>query len=192
MSRHLSDPRAFWSDYAVALYATPRAWAHKGENLVHAFEAVAAASVPSSMHLNMTDQALLLAGMSIEVQLKAILVSTVAIRDIVTAPKRPSASDVSALAVWQVFYSHNLPKLAELARVILDGEQLQTATALSQYIYWRGRYVVPTERGIDDLIPIELDTGLVGQAHSYATVESARSLIQHTIQAVKTRLYENA
>ncbi len=192
MPHQFSDARAFWSAYAVALYATPRAWAHKGENLVHAFEAVAAASVPGSMHLNMNDQALMLAGMSIEVQLKAILVSTAAIRDIVTAPQRPNATDVSALAVWQVFFSHNLPKLAELAQVSLDREQQLTATALSQYIYWRGRYVVPTERGIDDLIPVELDTGLVGQAHSYATVESARSLIQHTIHAVKSRLYEGA
>jgi hypothetical protein len=94
--------------------------------------------------------------------------------------------------VWQVFYSHNLPRLAESAQVSLDRGQLLTATALFQYIYWRGRYVVPTERGIDDLIPVELDTGLVGQAHSYATFESARSLIQHTIQAVKARLYEGA
>jgi hypothetical protein len=80
MPNNFSDARAFWSKYAVALYATPRAWAHKSENLVHAFEAVAAASEPGSMHLNMNDQALMLAGMSIEVQLKAILVSIAGIR----------------------------------------------------------------------------------------------------------------
>lgn len=192
MPNQFSDARAFWSAYAVALYSMPRAWAHRGENLFHAFEAVAAASEPGSKHLNMNDQALMLAGMSIEVQLKAILVSVTAVRDVVTAAKRPNTTDVSSFVVWQVFYSHNLPKLAELAQVDLDREQLLTATALSQYIYWRGRYVVPTERGIDDLIPVELDTGLVGQAHFGATVDSARNLIHHIIQAVKTRLYVEA
>lgn len=144
------------------------------------------------MHLNMNDQALMLAGMSIEVQLKAILVSIAAVRNVVTAPKRPNAANFSDSNMWQVFYSHNLPKLAELAQVGLDRDQILTATALSQYIYWRGRYVVPTERGIDDLFPVELDTGLVGQAHIYATIDSARSLIHHIIQVVKGRLYAGA
>lgn len=188
MAQHSSDAQSFWTNYAAALYATPRAWAHKGENLIHAFEAVAAASVHDLIHLNMADQALMLAGMSIEVQLKAILVSMVSIRDVVTAEKRPNVADADAFTMWQVFYSHNLPKLAELAQVSLDREQLQTAIALSQYIYWRGRYVVPRGQGIDDLIPVELDNGLVGQAHRYATVESARSLIQYVISEVKARL----
>ena len=46
----------------------------KGENLVHAFEAVAAASVNGLMQFDMRDQALMLAGMGIEVMLKALLV----------------------------------------------------------------------------------------------------------------------
>lgn len=69
------DARAFWETYWHGLYATPRAWAHKAENLIHAFEAVVSASVTGSMHLDMLDQALMLAGMSVEVQLKAILVN---------------------------------------------------------------------------------------------------------------------
>ena len=31
----------FWAQYWRALYATARAWAHKGENRVHAFEVLA-------------------------------------------------------------------------------------------------------------------------------------------------------
>ena len=189
MTRPLPNPTsaAWWSQYAVDLYATPRAWAHKSENLVHAFQAIAAASIPDSLHLNLDDQALMLAGMSVEVQLKAILVSKLSIRQVVSAPKRPKSPD--DLKIWCIFYSHNLSELAELAEINLDHQQQQTASALSQYIYWRGRYVVPTERGLDDLIPLELDSGLVGQAHQIATIPAANDLINCVIKEVKERLY---
>jgi len=75
--------------------------------------------------------------------------------------------------------------------VVLTNERLRTAATLSQYIYWRGRYVVPTERGIDDLIPVVLDNGLLGQPHNDVTIEVVRDLIHYVIGEVKARLYVN-
>jgi hypothetical protein len=189
MTKPSNDASSFWENYWQGLYATPRAWAHKGENLIHAFEAVASASVTGSMHLNMHDQALMLAGMSVEVQLKAILVNVPEVRAVVTTPKRPTAANDKSL--WAVFYSHNLVDIARVAQITLTDEQRKTAAALSQYIYWRGRYVVPTERGLEDLIPVTLDSGLVGQAH-LVPIEAARDLICCVVSEVKSRLYDQA
>jgi len=107
VKQHSDTARQFWKGYWHGLYETPRAWAHKGENLVHAFEAVASASVNCSMHLNMHDQALMLAGMAIEVMLKAILVSIPEPRVVVTAPERPL--DDAGKSLWAAFYSHSRP-----------------------------------------------------------------------------------
>src|SRR4051812_42393091 len=63
----VADAKQFWTGYWRGLYATPRAWAHKGERLAHAFQAVADKTDSSSMHLDMREQALMLAGMAIEV-----------------------------------------------------------------------------------------------------------------------------
>ena len=177
---------AFWKAYWHGLYASPRAWAHKGENLIHAFEALASASVAGSMHLDMRDQALMLAGMAAEVELKAILVSVPEVRAIVTAPKRPETALEKSL--WNAFYSHDLLSLAREAKVTFTKEHRKTAAALSQYIYWRGRYVVPTERGIDDLVPVTLESGLVGQKHEI-TIEAVRDFINLIVLEVKVRLY---
>jgi hypothetical protein len=177
----------FWSRYSQGLYAMPRAWAHKGENLIHAFEAVASASVDGSMHFNMCDQALMLAGMAIEVQLKAILVNVPEVRSIVTAATQPA--DASGKRLWNTFRSHRLVDLAAEANVPLTPQQVRTAAALTQYIYWRGRYVVPTERGINDLIPIRHEDGLVGPSERSATIEAVSDLIRHVIAEVKARLY---
>ena len=103
------------------------------------------------MHLNMQDQALMLAGMAVEVQLKAILVNLPEVRAVVTAPKPPGASADSQL--WNAFYSDNLPELARASRVKLTNEQRNTATALSQYIYWQGRYVVATTAALTTSCP---------------------------------------
>jgi len=187
VKKHPDDARQFWKSYWNAIYETPRAWAHKGENLVHAFEAVASASENHSMHLNMHDQAFMLAGMSIEVMLKAILVNVPEARIVVTAPKQPS--DATGKSLWFAFYSHRLEDLAREAKVALTSERLNTAAILSQYIYWRGRYVIPTERGIDDLIPVVRDNGLIGQPHNDLTIEAVRDLIDYVIGEVKTRLY---
>jgi hypothetical protein len=179
--------KEFWLQYTNGLYAVPRAWAHKGERLYHAFEAVAAASQEGSWHLDMNDQALMLAGMSIEVQLKAILVNLPDIQAIVTATGQPIKG--KANKIWRIFYSHNLLELAKLANIKFSSEQEKVALALSQYIYWRGRYVVPTEKGIDSLIPTMLDKGEYGQLHRVATVDKARELINVVIAEVKSRLY---
>lgn len=177
----------FWKNYWTGLYATPRAWAHKGENLIHAFEAVASASVEGSLHLNMRDQALMLAGMAIEVQLKAILVNLPEIRDVVIASKK--SLDTSEKSLQNVFYSHRLVALSRAAGVTLTPDQMKIADTLTQYIYWRGRYVLPTENGLDDLASVMLENGLIGQPHRSATIESARELINYIIAEVKTRLY---
>jgi hypothetical protein len=182
----VTQARKFWKDYTHGLYKAPRAWAHKGENLFHAFEAVAAASVTNSWHLDMLDQALMLAGMSAEVQLKAILVSLPSVRKVVTSTK-PSKSD-PAIKLWNRFFSHNLSELAIEAGISLTMTETRTALALSQYIYWRGRYVVPTERAIDDFIPVVLNNGLAGHVHQ-VSVQEARALIDRIIVEVKARLY---
>ena len=185
----IANARAFWKKYADGLYGVPRAWAHKGENLIHAFEAVAAVSESHSMHLNMDDQAFMLAGMSIEVQLKAILVSDPVVRAVVTG-KKPQKAHQSA-DLWSRFFSHNLVALAQAANLTLTDSEVRTATALTQYIYWRGRYVVPMERGLDDFIPVQLEGGLAGQAHR-TTVQDAKALIERVIKEVKLRLYAQA
>jgi hypothetical protein len=187
MSQASPSARTFWTQYWQGLYATPRAWAHKGENLVHAFEVVASASVEDSGHLNLKDQALMLAGMAIEVLLKAILVSVPEHRPIVTASKQPI--DIPGKALWKTFRSHRLVDLARQATIALSADREGTAATLTQYIYWRGRYVLPTEHGINDLIPVEGDDGLVGPAHQI-TVDAARDLLHHVISEAKARLYD--
>ncbi|MGA2151128.1 MAG: hypothetical protein ABSG48_03065 [Geobacteraceae bacterium] len=158
-----------------------------GENLVHAFEAVACASERDTLHLNMHAQALMLAGMSIEVMLKAILVNVPEVRIVVTAPKQ--SCDAKGKSLHSVFYRHNLVEIAREAKVDLNHERLRTAAALKEYIYWRGRYVAPTEKGIDDFIPVVLDNTLLGQPHLNVTIEAVRDLIDHVIAEVKARLY---
>jgi hypothetical protein len=183
---NVAQARAFWKDYSQRLYGVPRAWAHKGENLIHAFRAVVAASVPDSMHLNIQDQAFMLAGMAIEVQLKAILVNSPAVRAVVTG-SCPQKTDPN-LKLWRRFFSHNLVELALEANLPLTDAEQRVAIALSQYIYWRGRYVVPLDSGMDDFIPVELDSGLAGQAH-HISVRDATELIDRVVAEVKARLY---
>ena len=185
----IAQARTFWKVYAQGIYGTPRAWAHKGERLIHAFEAVAAASDSKSMHLNMDDQAFMLAGMSIEVQLKAILVSDQRARAFVIGSRPKKGSPDADL--WSRFFSHNLLELAQAADVTLTDSETRTAIALTQYIYWRGRYVVPKERGLDEFIPVQLANGLAGQAHR-TSVTDARVLIDRVSLEVKARLYAHA
>jgi hypothetical protein len=176
--------RQFWKNYIRDLSSAPRVWAHKGENLIHAFEAVASASVVGTAHLNMHDQALMLAGMSIEVFLKAILVSVPAVRTVVTGSKPRNGPE---LKLWSTFYNHNLLELAFLAQIPLADNEQRILITLSQHIFWRGRYIVPTEKGVGDLLPVVQSDGSIGQP--YASVEEARALINRMIVEVKARLY---
>ena len=190
MSAPFKPDKPFWTQYWRSIYGVPRAWAVKGENLVHAFEAVAAASQSGSMHFDLCDQALMLAGMAIEVQLKALLVNRATIRDVVSGIRNP-AND-SERKTLSAFYSHRLADLAQVAGLALSKEQIAVANSLSQYIYWRGRYVLPTERGIDDIVPVVLENGLVGIRHQGITIEGARDLIEIVIKEVKANLYAKA
>ena len=92
----------------------------------------------------------------------------------------------------QVFYRHNLLDLAHAAHVELTGEQSETAAILSQFIVWRGRYVLPLERGIDELLPIKHHDGLVGPPDRDVTIDAAKSLLDHVIANVKAGLYGGA
>ena len=186
MTPAAEDALDFWEQYWHGLYATPRAWAHTGENLVHAFEAVLAASEPGSMNFNLSDQALMLAGMAVEVQLKAILVHEPSIRGIVT--RQIAATDEHQRKLLRAFYSHRLVELFFAASIELTEEQRDAAKALTQYIYWRGRYVVPTERLIVDLIPLRGVNGLTGPAHC-VSMEAARELVSLVMSEVRKRLY---
>jgi hypothetical protein len=190
MSSPYQPNKTLWLNYWRGIYATPRAWAMKGENLIHAFEAVAAASVEGSMQFDMKDQALMLAGMGIEVMLKALLVENAHTRDLVSRVRQPTT--VVETDLQKTFYRHNLVALAFAARLSLSKQQTEVAEALSTYIYWRGRYVMPTERGIDDIIPIKHENGLVGPPHRHVTYEEARELIDQVIAEVHRRLYNKA
>jgi hypothetical protein len=185
-----AEAEKFWSEYARGMYGVPRAWAHKAENLIHAFEAVSAASIPGSLHADLRDQALMLAGMATEVLLKATIVTDEASRASVTAPAATAPPEARALR--RIFFSHNLRELAGVAGLALSEADGRVADALSQYVYWRGRYVVPTERAYDDLIPIVGLDGLVNPKHISATVESARALVAAAKALVHARLYARA
>ncbi|WP_422011800.1 hypothetical protein [Roseateles sp.] len=182
--------RTFWLNYWRGIYEVPRAWAMKGENLFHAFEAVAAGSDSGLMQFNMRDQALMLAGMSVEVMMKALIVNDTHSRELVSGVKKPATALENDLV--KAFYSHNLVALAAPASVPLSKLQADIAGALSTYIYWRGRYVMPTERGIDDIIPIENDAGLVGPPDRHVSYSEAREVIHYVIATVQARLGNKA
>jgi hypothetical protein len=178
--------RQWWKDYWRGVYAMPRAWVHKGMNLVYAFEAVATASNNESWHLSMDDQAFMLAGMAIEVHLKAILVNLPSVRAVVTVDAPSGTADKK---LHKIFYQHNIRALADAANVTLTVAERRTADALTQHIYWRGRYVLPTEKSIDDLLPRILPNGLVGNPNHIA-IDDVRALIKRVIDEVNERLFD--
>jgi hypothetical protein len=190
MNTTFHPDKPFWIKYLRSIYGVPRAWALKGENLVNAFEAVPAASVSDSPQFNIQAQALMLAGMAIEVELKALLVNEVQIRELVSYIRQPA--NPSETSLLKVFYGHNLAKLAEAANLHLTPERTRVAEALSSYIYWRGRYIMPRESGIDDIIPIENDNGLVEPPNQSVSFAEAQDLIKLVIAEVKIRLYGRA
>ena len=65
----------------------------------------------------------------------------------------------------------------------------RAAEILSEYVTWRGRYVLPREASIDELIPVEGDDGLVGSKQNLITIEQARHLIDRVVTGVKQELY---
>jgi hypothetical protein len=83
-----------------------------------------------------------------------------------------------ALALWEAFYSHDLVALAASADVPLNQSHTDTATGLSQYILWKGSYVVPREKGIEHLARRDMSP----------TIEEARDLIDRIVREVRVRL----
>lgn len=129
---------------------------------------------------DLRDQALMLAGMAVEVLLKAIAVSDPETRAIVTGPKKPRTN--GAAKVWDAFYSHDLVDLAASAGITLDELLEPTATGLSQNVLWKDRYVLPREKGIEHLARRDLNP----------PVEQARMLIERVVREVEVRPYANA
>ena len=68
---------------------------------------------------------------------KAMIISDPLARCVVAATSEPGAGPDRKL--WKAFRSHDLIELAQIALLPLDDRQQRIATALSQYIYWRGR-----------------------------------------------------
>lgn len=166
----------------------PRAWAHKGENLVHAFRILASQAEQRSIHFDVHDQAIMLAGMACEVLLKSIVVNSPVLRAAVT--KNRKQANTEEKDQQKKFYSHDLAALAELASVELSAGQKHIADILTDFISWRGRYVLPTERDVGDLIPMRGSNGLVGLRQNMISIADAETLLDVIIAAVQVNLYE--
>ena len=182
----LADPRHFWAEYSRRLYEVPRAWAHKGQNLVHAFEVLA--DQETSFHFDVRAQAMMMAGMACEVMLKAVLVNNPEVLHAVTAS--PKQLDDQGRKVRSTFFRHELLPLFELARVPLTEAEALVADCLSEYIIWRGRYVVPRESDVDDFIPIRHADGLIGGKDRSLDRATVRALLDKVIEVVKRELYQ--
>lgn len=182
-----NDEAKFLANYWRGLYATPRAWAHRGEKLYHAFEVLADAC-ESNPNIQVKDEALMLAGMASEVLLKTILVNDPLVRSAITTSF--AKLDAAGKARHKAFFNHKLPVLAGEAGVPLSKEQVLTAEVLSEFIYWRGRYVIPREPQHleEDMVPSRATTGLRVRKHLSITLSDARTLVLHLASEVKRRL----
>ena len=181
----VADPTPFWAEYWRGLFEVPRAWAHKGQNLVHAFEVLI--DQETSLHFDVRAQALMMAGMACEVMLKAVLVNNPEVLRAATTPSKQL--DDHGRELRAKFYRHDLLSLFELARVPLTEAEALAAESLSEYVLWRGRYVVPRDSAIDDFIPIRHSDGLIGSKDRSLDRASARALLDKVIEAVKRELY---
>jgi hypothetical protein len=188
MSIQFKPDKARWREYWRGVHEIPRAWAVKGQELACAFDAVVAASQSASRSgFDVHGPALMLAGMAIENWLKSLLVNRASIRDVVTKSREP-ANDAEQKAL-RVYYTHDLVDLAEVAGLVLSEEQAAVANSLSQYITWRGRYVLPTVGAIDNIVPIARENGLVGVPFREITFEDAQDLIEVIRNEVGKHLY---
>ena len=178
---------AGWKRHWHGLYATPRAWAHKGENLVDAFGVLAPVATTRTMDFDIHAQTLMIAGMAVEVLLKAILVHDPEVRRIVMS--RSKSHSAKEKELYSIFYNHNLADIARAARVRLTRTQRLTALSLSQYIIWKGRYIVPTMSRITDLVPVPQENGLIGPSDRNVTISMAARLVERSMRAVRSRLY---
>ena len=181
----LPDPKPFWTQYWRGLYEVPRAWAHKGQNLVHAFEVLI--DQESSFHFDVRSQAMMMAGMACEVMLKAALVNNPEMLRIVTTPVKQLSKEDREMR--KKFYSHDLLTLFGMTKVDLSENEVLIADSLSEYIQWRGRYVIPRETDIDDLIPIKRANGMIGGKSLDRA--SARAMIDKVVEVVKRELYRD-
>ena len=183
LSTQQSAIRSYWA----GVLAMPHAWAHKADSLRQAFEAIADASnVKRSLDYDVRDQALMLAAMAIEAYLKAMIVLD---KTIVLAVTSHQPTEASHEKLKKVFFSHNLVALSSLAKVQLSTVQLRQARTLSAFIEWRGRYVMPTSRGLETLRPRRGSTGLRTQAHAAISVQHARSFTNDVLIHARARIY---
>lgn len=131
--------------------------------------------------VNLHEPMMMLAGMAIEVKLKALVVSDF---------DKKSALLRGDREICRVFFSHDLAALSKLAAVDLSVDEEETANALSQFVLWRGRYVVPTEKRTMDFASAERRDGSVKPATFFATLDRVRFLIEHVVREIKVRVYD--
>ena len=84
---------------------------------------------------------------------------------------------------------------------MLSTEYKKTAEMLSEYISWRGRYVLPTDKSLKDIIPIKINgrpipgktittnNTITTFPAKYVSIEEARDLIDYIVSQVKLHLY---
>ena len=177
----------FWEDHWRDMYSVSRAWDTKAQNLVLAFEAVRAISVDGSMQFDLREEALILAGMSIEVMLKALMLENTDTRHLVLRFREPTTE--AELSLRNTFNSHDLVALAAAGGVALSSQHTEVADALSAYIYWRGLHMMPSMKRIKNIIPTKYGNGPDGSPQSHVKCEQARELVDYVIAVVRTRLY---
>ena len=177
----------FWRDYRRDIYSVSRTWVTKARNLVLAFEAVRAISVDGSMHFDMRGEALRLAGMGIEVMLKALILENTDTRHLVLRFREPTTE--AELSLRNTFNSHDLVALAAAGGVAFSSQHTEVADALSAYIYWRALHMMPSMKRIKNIIPTKYGNGPDGSPQSYVKCEQARELVDYVIAVVHPRLY---
>jgi hypothetical protein len=178
----------FWKKYWTAVTAMDRAWAANGQSLITAFEVLVEATDDRFRHTNLMNHAYMLAGMAIEVMLKSIIVNNSENVRIVTTPIKQLTE--SEKVVRKNFYSHNLLELANLASLNLNDEQNRVARILSEFITWRGRYLLPSMNSVEEIMPKKHSDGLI-HITPEISVDEVRGFITFVIDHVKHVLYQN-
>ena len=173
--------------YWFGVLTMPRAWVHKGESLRQAFALVAEGSeVERTLDFDVHEQALMLAGMACEALLKALAVSRPVVRE---AVMNTESFHAPATLLGKDFFTHDLPRLARLADVALSPSQSEHARTLTEFIVWRGRYMMPKEGSIRELLPRLGPDGLHTQPHASMTIDDARSLLESIVIVVRARIF---
>ena len=167
------------TDYRTAVADMPGAWIAQAQSLLRAYRILMAQSkidvaeaevglqkmstemaaaneiVPEAYDASVAAQAWMLAGFSIEVSLKGLIV--------LKANQTPGTT---------LRFSHDLIELARDADVPLSREEQVLCDVLTEITVWRGRYPIPMEKRAADLVPRVAPNGLVGTSGPMADLET--------------------